>query len=481
MTYQILPLRFERWNASEYFITNDVGEFIFLPQGDFESFVGHRLDTAGKTFLDLKAKHLATDTDTTPMIEMLATKFRTKKSTLSHFTSLHMVVPTLRCNSNCVYCQVSRKDQNDRSVDMSRQTAKRIVRTIFESPSPEIKIEFQGGEPLICFEMVRTIIEDAEWHNLFKKRRLEFVLCSNLSLLTPSIARYLKKHKCCVSTSLDGPETLHNANRPLQNRANSYAAFAENLRMCRDVMGSDSVSALMTTTCHNLMRFRDVVDEYVRLGFSAIFLRTLNPYGFAKRDKGTVAYPIESFIEQYKEALNYIIDLNLRGIYFVESFAELLLTRILTPFATGFVDLQSPAGVGISGVIYDYDGSVYVSDEARMMANMKDSHFRMGNVHTNTYQEMFNGEFLRNVIAQSCTECLPGCADCAFQPFCGADPVRNYSEQGDVVGHRPTNEMCKKTKAVIRHLLDLIKQNDTRINDVFWSWITRRPLPVKQP
>ena len=476
MTYQIMPLRFARWNASEYLVTNDVGEFTFLPQDAFTAFVEHRLDTRGKTFLDLKSKHLVTDTDIAPMIEMLATKFRTKKSVLSHFTSLHMVVPTLRCNSNCIYCQVSRKDQNDRCVDMSRQTAKRIVRTIFESPSPEIKIEFQGGEPLIHFGMVRMIIEDAEWCNLFKKKRLEFVLCSNLTLLTPSIARYLKKHNCYISTSLDGPEVLHNANRPLQGRSRTHEVFTEKLNMCRDIMGKDRVSALMTTTCHNVRWLKEVVDEYIRLGFSSIFLRSLNPYGLAKRDKGEIAYPSDLFIEQYKIALDYIIELNVKGIYFVEGFAELLLTRILTPFATGFVDLQSPAGVGISGVIYDYDGNVYVSDEARMMANMGDLKFKMGNVHTNTYQEMFNGAFLRDVIAQSCTECLPGCVDCAFQSFCGADPVRNYSEQGSLMGHRPTNEMCKKTKAVIQYLLELIRQNDPQINDVFWSWITRRSL-----
>jgi len=89
---------------------------------------------------------------------------------------------------------------------------------------------------------------------------------------------------------------------------------------------------------------------------------------------------------------------------------------------------------------------------------------------------MFNGNFLRNIIANSCTECLPICAECAYQPFCGADPVRNFSEQGDIVGHRPTSEMCKKTKEIITFLLELIKQNDLKINQVFWSWITKQSI-----
>lgn len=108
-SYQILPFRFERFNDTEYFLTNDVGEFQFLSNDDFNDFVNERLNIKSDTFYNLKSKQIATDTDVEPVIEMLATKFRTKKSILNDFTSLHMVVPTLRCNSNCIYCQVSKR------------------------------------------------------------------------------------------------------------------------------------------------------------------------------------------------------------------------------------------------------------------------------------------------------------------------------------------------------------------------------------
>ena len=157
----------------------------------------------------------------------------------------------------------------------------------------------------------------------------------------------------------------------------------------------------------------------------------------------------------------------------------MLLARILTPFSTGFVDMQSPAGVAISGVIYDYDGDVYVADEARMLASMGDKKFLMGNVNNNTYQELFNSEFLRLLIGNSCLEALPVCASCGYQSYCGADPVRNYSEQGDIVGNRPTSDTCKKNKEIIKHLLGLIRKNDDAINRVFWSWINRQPELLK--
>ncbi|MFI3328303.1 MAG: His-Xaa-Ser system radical SAM maturase HxsB [Rikenellaceae bacterium] len=472
MSYQLLPFRFERFNADEYLLTNEVGEFIFLNNSDFKDLVDNNLDVESDLFYDIESKQIATTDSVESVVRMLATKFRTKKSILRDFTSLHMVVPTLRCNSSCIYCQVARKNMDDHSADMSKQTAKQIVKTIFESPSPCIKIEFQGGDPSTDFDMVKYIIEEAEWTNLLKKRNLGFVICTNLCLLTEDMVKYLKEHNCEISTSLDGPADLHNTNRPLQDKAMTHEVFEQRLAMIRDVWGeAECVSALMTTSKYSLGRFKEIVDEYVRLGFNNIFLRSLNPYGFAKQYKEKIAYPVEDFINNFREGLDYIIELNKQGTFFVEGYAALLLKRILTPFATGFVDLQSPAGVGIAGVIYDYNGNVYVSDEARMLARFGNDYFCLGNVANDSYEDMFNGDLLKSIIASSCTECLPQCAECVFQPYCGADPVRNFSEQGDMIGYRPTNEMCRKTKSVLIYLFELIKKNDPEINRIFWSWL----------
>ena len=169
--YQILPFRFTRFNDSEYLLTNDVGEYIFLSNEDFEKFINKELDVKSTVFQDLASKQIATTDKVEDVVNMLATKFRTKKSILRDFTSLHMVVPTLRCNSSCIYCQVARKNMDDHEADMTKKTAKNVVKTIFQSPSPCIKIEFQGGDPSTYFEMVKYIIEEAEWQNLFKSRR----------------------------------------------------------------------------------------------------------------------------------------------------------------------------------------------------------------------------------------------------------------------------------------------------------------------
>lgn len=475
MSYQILPHRYERLE-NEIFISNEVGEYVYLPNDDFKLFVEHKLNPENNSYKNLKSKQIIADKNVGDVIEMLATKYRTKKHFLTQFTSLHMVVVSLRCNSNCSYCQVSKKDMTDLSYDMDKKTAKSVVEKIFESPSPNIKIEFQGGEPLLNFEIIKYIIEKAEWRNIFKKKNLEFVICTNLTLIDKKILKWLKGHKVYISTSIDGPKDLHDKNRPLHNSKHSYETVVEKINLTREYLGNDSVSALMTTTSYSLDKFPSIIETYRELGFNSIFLRSLNPYGFAKRDKHFLAYPMEDFLNNYKQGLDYIIKLNLQGIYFAEDFATILLSRILTPFSTGFVDLQSPAGMAIAGVIYDYDGDVYVSDEGRMLASTGDKKFRIGNVTTNNYQEIFNGEYLHSLFDVSVAESLPQCSTCAYLPYCGADPVRNYNEQGDLVGHRPTSEICKKNMGVIKHLLSLLKKNDSDLNRIFWSWIIRKPI-----
>jgi hypothetical protein len=68
---------------------------------------------------------------------------------------------------------------------------------------------------------------------------------------------------------------------------------------------------------------------------------------------------------------------NRDGRTFPEIYATLILKKILTPYPTGYVDLQSPAGAGFGVVVYNYDGEVYASDEARMLAEMGDTGFRL--------------------------------------------------------------------------------------------------------
>lgn len=459
-----------RFSEEEVLVVNDVGEYLLLPAADFARLVSGGLGQDERTYLDLRARHFLADSDSLVPLKLLATKYRTKKAHLAGFTKLHMFVVTLRCDHSCKYCQVSRTITDPGRFDMTSETARRSIDLMFRSPAAQLKVEFQGGEPLLNFDLVRYIVEEVRRRNANEGRQVEFVIATNLVPLTDEMLGFMREAEILLSTSIDGPEFLHNANRPRPGR-DSYARVVENIRRAREVLGHDRVSALMTTTERSLQFPREIVDEYVRLGFDAVFLRPISPYGFAVRSGEAWRYQMGQFLAFYKEGLDYIIELNRQGTPVVEVYAQILLTRILTPWGGGYVDLQSPAGTVLGAVAYNYDGRVYASDESRMLAEMQDDAFCLGTVDDG-YEALFGSTTARALAAGSVLEALPGCAECAFLPFCGADPVFHYRTQGDVIGHKGTSAFCRKNMTIIRDLLERLRGDDSYARALLTAWVT---------
>ena len=269
-----------------------------------------------------------------------------------------------------------------------------------------------------------------------------------------------------ISTSLDGPSFLHNANR---GKTDSYEKVVAGIEKARQALGFDMVSPLQTTSIMALDYPIEIVDEYVRMGFNGIFLRALNPYGLAAYNQNWCQYT-ERFIEFYKTAFEHVLEINKQGTFFMEEFAVIVLRKMLTPFCTGFVDLQSPAGIINSVLVYNYDGYVYASDESRMLAENGDNTFRLGSVH-DRYEDIVFGPKVQRIAQIWANETLAGCSDCALRNYCGADPVRNYSTQGDMYGHRPTSLLCKKNKAIIEYLITLIIERKEEVLPIFKRWL----------
>lgn len=474
---KLLPFNFKRNVDGKIILTNTCGNYIFLNPFEFEKILSDQIQMGSDLYYRLKNRQFIADKDDLEtQLDFTATQLRTRKAYLNDFTSLHMIVVTCRCNFCCVYCHASSSDENVHKQDMSWKVAKKTVDKIFSSPSPVVKIEFQGGEPLLNWPIIQEIVEYAEIINKFAKRKLEFVICTNLTLMDEVKLNYCKEHNIYISTSLDGNKEIQNKYRKTRDEIDGYERFLHSLELARKILGKDACSPLMTVTKENLRQMNHSIDHYIECGFHGVFLRALNPYGYAVTHYDLLGYDVEDFIEGYKKALIYIIELNLKGYYFIEYYAMLILQRILTPFATGFVDLQSPCGNVIGGAIYDYDGNVYASDEGRMLARTGDRRFVLGNVLKDDYNSIFKGEKAQEIVRASCLETLPDCAICAYQMYCGADPVRYYTECGDLYGRRATSSFCEKNKSIIEFIFELLNKNDDGINDVFWSWLTQRPL-----
>lgn len=471
---RLLPFQFKYHENNRVLLVNECGDHYFVSQGTFEALISGTITPENESYFDLQSRLFikGADGDGAFALQKASAKYRSRKAYLRDFTSLHMMVVTLRCNQRCEYCQVSCADQDAHKYDMPLSTAHKIVDTIFESPSKSIKIEFQGGEPTLHWDVVKGTVLYAQEKQQNSDKALYFVLCTNLVGITQEQLIFCRDNNICISTSLDGPKPLHDRNRVLRIGDSSYDLFTQKLALAREIVGEDAVDALMTTSALSLKEMHRVIDEYVKHGFNGIFIRSLNPYGFAAEKADLLGYSMQQFVESYIEALKYIFTIN-RERFFPEYFATILLSRILTPFSTGFVDLQSPAGTGISGAIYDYDGSVYPSDEARMLARMGDSHFNLGNVHHDAYKSIFGGPKLRGIIKDACVETTPSCAYCAYQAYCGTDPVRNYLETGSEARKMEGTPFCIKHKGIFDYLFSLLANMSEAEENTLWRWINR--------
>lgn len=227
-----------------------------------------------------------------------------------------------------------------------------------------------------------------------------------------------------------------------------------------------------TISRYSLSYPKQIVDQYLKLGFDDFYLRPLNPFGFSKEVFKKIGYSADEYIEFYKKALNYIIDLNLKGKEVREKMARTFLIKMLTDKDPNHLDFRSPCGAGIGQLAYNYNGNVYTCDEGRMLSMMGDESFCLGNVKKNTYQEIVGSPITRTLCTASCLEGQPHCSSCVYKPYCGICPIYNYSEQGNIFGQMPTNERCKINMAIFDFLFE--KLENEKIKGIFEKWLKGR-------
>lgn len=390
-----------------------------------------------------------------------------KRETIQNGPSLHIIVPTLQCAHSCKYCQVSRSLE-DMGHTMSLEDLDNTCTTIFESPSKTLTVEFQGGDPLLRFDLVKHAILRIEALNSTEGRTLRFVVATTLHQLDDEMCSFFKAHKVFLSTSVDGPAALHNKNRPTPTR-NAYERTIAGVELAQSTIGHDHVSALLTATKESLQQPEEIVDEYVRLGFRDIFLRPLSSYGFAKRNQSVLGYSMEAFTLFYQRALERVIHWNQKGVELREVYASIILNKVLSTFDGGYVDLQSPTGAGQSVIVYNYDGYVYPSDEARMLAETGDLSLRLGKIGQ-SLEALQSSQVQKDLIDASLVDSVAGCKDCAYNLFCAPNPVDAQAQFGTPFAPVLQTEHCARHMWLFDFFFMKVRAADPWTLDLFHRW-----------
>ena len=452
---------------NDYLITNDFGFNAFLSSKDFNLLINNKkLPSKMEDELELKKFIYYDSVD--DFVKISSTRLKEFKNYLWDSTVLHIFVVSKNCNYNCIYCQAGNLN-NGREFLMNEDTAKKAVDMAMMSQANEISIEFQGGEPLTNFEIIKYIVEYSKSVNgkLNEKKNITYNIVSNLSLLNEEMIDFISTNDIYVCTSIDGNRKLQNLNRPFSNN-DSFDATISNLKKLQKA--NVSISVLLTTTKFSFDYYKEIVDEYVSLNLDRIAIRPLTNIGKANRNWEKIGYKAEDFIDFYKNILKYIIDINKKGYRLIEGMASIFLSKILNNDSVNYMELRSPCGASIGQMAYYYDGNIFTCDEGRMLFDMGDDSFLLGNVETNTFDSLINNKKSKKVCLASCLECSHVCHSCVYMPYCGTCPILNYSNYNQLEPFNQNDFRCKINKGILETLFYYIK-HDKKIVEIFLSWI----------
>lgn len=472
-------------------MTNDWGRWLMVDKPDFERFLAGGVGVDEPLYADLESRGFVRDR--MDFGDLAASYLKQTGFRYVQGPSLHMLVVTLRCNQKCQYCHSSVVDPSRTDTDMDLETAKASVDFVFRTPNKAVCIEFQGGEPLLNWPIVKFVVQYAQAKAKAQDRRLLLALVNNFTLMTDDKLQFLIDHGVSICTSLDGPADLHNKNRPFLGGGEAQPRVVGWIKKIMAMAKADDLrkpylpSALMTTTRFSLTRGREIVDLYRELGMEQIFLRPLSPIGYAKRVWGDIGYEPEDFLRFYEDTLDYILELNKKDPdAIMERNALILLSKIVKGEDPGFMDLRWPAGAVIGCLGYNYDGRIFVSDEGRMVDHQGDPIFCVGKV-SDSWDDVLSHPTTRACAAASNLETQPMCAQCAYKPWCGAEPVFHYEMQRSIAGQMPTSPWCMVHMGVFDIVMKRLRDPQTR--KVFDRWLERDqchwqengPTPAGQP
>ena len=359
-----------------------------------------------------------------------------------------IIIPTLRCNLSCTYCQVSRVNEQVDGFDWSDKQYDQFLDFFDAHAGTRPKLEIQGGEPTLVFSRLKDFLK-----KLYALRpETAVVLCTNLQKLPENFFEDVLSLNLQISSSLDGNFTTHNANRNQDNE--STKIFFDNIGECLKVLGKRRVSFLSTIA--NYEYAVDTLRAYQELGLDEIYLRPVNYQGFARKKHKQSRVNSEEWFSSYICSLEAIFSSNETNEHKLkETNFALHVKRIFSNSFNNHVDFRNPNPVATDYIVVNYDGTFFPTDEARMLHRIGLIDLSIGDLSTG-----LNDEKIVRLNQQTQLEHYSDCNACAYKPFCGIDIVDLISKNGSVDVKMSETDHCKSHILLFDYIFSKLAETD---------------------
>jgi len=139
------------------------------------------------------------------------------------------------CNLSCKYCLAQCGSYGNAGGKMSEKVAcDSIDFLVRESRGEHLIISFFGGEPLLNFETIQTIIKHSRDMEISHDKKICHHLTTNGTLFDDEIISFLKNNGCRVTVSIDGDRENHDKMRIFSDGRGSFDRICQWLPLMID-------------------------------------------------------------------------------------------------------------------------------------------------------------------------------------------------------------------------------------------------------
>lgn len=334
------------------------------------------------------------------------------------------------CNLRCKYCFASKGGYGGKRLLMSEEVGKAAIDFVIEKSGPRknIEVDLFGGEPLMDFEVVKSIVDYGREKGSEHGKNIRFTMTTNATLLNDEIIDYLDKNMGNIVLSIDGRKEVNDRVRVRCDGSGTYDCILPNIKkMVSRRSEGKQYYVRGTFTANNLDFYKDVV-ALADLGFKEI---SIEPVVLPEDDELSLKEEhVDTIFEQYDMLAKEIIRRKRQGnpIKFYHFNIDINGGPCIYKRVSG-------CGAGFEYVAVTPEGDIYPCHQF-----VGNDSFKMGTVFQGKIDDDISNMFKKGNIYNK-----PACRDCWAKFYCsGGCQANNYNFNGSIL--KPYELGCKLQK-----------------------------------
>ncbi|MEM4229223.1 MAG: SPASM domain-containing protein [Thermoproteota archaeon] len=394
-----------------------------------------------------KIEHEYTDGVKEELKRAIETK---SKQILPTFIEFHV---TEACNLNCKYCFVPEKYRQSIRMTMNENQIRNVITKVLnyvdtiEDKNYNVAISFQGGEALLCKEILMEIIEDYS-----DEKRLEFTFQTNATLIDEIFLDFCINKNITLGISLDGPKEMNDMTRVYPDGKGSFDRIFNTIELMKNKGIRPDVITVVTK--FNVKNLSKIIQFYHKTKIQSVLLNPVEPLN---KMALSLIPTFEELSSYYEKAIRSVLKINVenpQNRIIIRNVQELIMCLISDVIPRSCY--MSPCGAARLMFAISASGDVYPCGGFESFPEM-----RLGNVFDMEINEILQSDIAKLLRSRDVNKINP-CNSCAFKRLCCANcPATLYALYQDIF--RPSFYSSFRRR-LISSIFDLIAEN---IENVF--------------